>query len=88
MPLSTINEWFDEHKNNVNPMPCLSQSPDLNPIEHLWEILEWRLGLFSTAINKTTNDGISHGRKEFQTLVKSMPRCIEADLAHHGPTLY
>jgi hypothetical protein len=52
---------------------------------------------FSTTINKTPHYGISCGRWcrilpiEFQTLVESMPRCIEAVLAARGgpiKTLY
>ena len=35
-----VTEWFDEHENDVNHMPLSSQSTELNPSEHLWEILQ------------------------------------------------
>jgi hypothetical protein len=79
-----VTEWFHEHENNVNHIPWLSQSPNLNPIEHQRE--------YSTNINRTPNYRISCGRMvshpSIPPLIKYIPRCIEAVLAHGGPTPY
>jgi len=35
-----ISNWFLEHDNELKWSP---QSPDLNPIEHLWDVVEGEL---------------------------------------------
>ena len=80
-----VAEWFDEHENDVSHMPWPSQSPDLNPIEHLWEILERRLRQIMEFL---IEEWCRIPPVEFQTLVESMPRQIEAVLERSRPTPY
>lgn len=70
-------------------MPCPSQSPDLNPIEHLWEIVEQQLENkpcknleeLKTAIFEIWN---SIDEKTTNHLVASMPRRCAAVIAARG----
>ena len=75
--------------NSVPVMEWPSQSPDLNPIENLWSILEQR----SKKRRVNTKEGfIAELRKEWNelyedllfTLSDSIPRRIEAVLAVNG----
>ena len=86
-----VAQWFDEHDTDVIYLLWPSQSPDLNPIEHLWDILERRLRQsFSPPSNRCELiDLLVEGwcripPAEFQTLVDSMPRCMQGVLAARG----
>ncbi len=35
-----ISDWFLEHDNEFTLLKWLPQSPDLNPVEHLWDVVE------------------------------------------------
>lgn len=84
--------WFEE--NNVKLLKWPAQSPDLNPIEHLWQQLDRRLGSrhFSNKADlfKTLKkEWHSIPLKNLIKLVDSMPeRCREVIKANGLFTKY
>jgi len=89
-----ITDWFDEM--GVQELDWPSQSPDLNPTEHLWDELERRLRARPQR-PKTTTQLFAMLQEEwraipaamYQHLVDSLPRRVEAVIrARSGPMPY
>ncbi|GBM52227.1 Transposable element Tc1 transposase [Araneus ventricosus] len=36
-----VLEWFEEHTDEFHLMSWPPNSPDLNPMEHIWDVMEW-----------------------------------------------
>ena len=80
----------------VEELDWPAQSPDLNPIEHLWDELEWQLRVRPnrpTSVPDLTNALVAEWKEVpiamFLYLVESLPRRVEAVLAvKEGPTPY
>jgi hypothetical protein len=82
-------DWFKDH--NITLFDWPAQSPDLNPIEHLWVLLKFRLEEYETE-PKSIHELWSRievewekiSKEECLNLIKSMPRRIEALLKAKG----
>ncbi len=70
------------------------QSPDLNPIEHLWDILERKIRKHKISKKHDLKKALLHewghlAAEETKCLVESMPRRLAAVIKHKGgPTKY
>ncbi len=91
-----ISDWFLEHDNEFTLLKWSPQSPDLNPIEHLWDVVKWQIHIMDvqpTNLQQLCDAIMSIWTKIseecFQHLVESMPWRIKAVLkAKGGPTRY
>nr|KAF6336831.1 hypothetical protein mMyoMyo1_012050 [Myotis myotis] len=91
-----VQEWFQEPEGDFILLRWPPQSPDLNPIEHLWDEVKRAIRqLVPQPSNLTELDSAIHQawcqipRITFQHLVESMPRRIAAVLkAKGGPMKY
>ena len=81
--------WFKD--NNIQVLWWPAQSPDLNPIEHLWYHLKMKLGQYEEAprgilelwerVDKEWN---KIGAEVCQNLIASMPRRVQAVIRAKG----
>lgn len=77
--------------NNVNVLPWPSMSPDMNPIEHLWDVLDRRV---RARVNAPANvrelfqalqvEWAAIPAQTIRNLVQSMPRRCRAVIAARG----
>ncbi len=89
-----ISDWFLEHDNEFSFLKGPPQSPDINPIEPLWDMVEREIRIMDvqpTNLQQLRDAIMSIWTKIseecFQHLVESMPRRIKAVLkAKWGPT--
>ncbi len=80
-----ISDWFLEHDNEFTLLKWPPQSPDLNPIEHLWDVVEREIHIMdSNCVMLSCQYGPKSLRKSFQHLVESMSWRIKTVLKAKG----
>ncbi len=86
-----ISVWFLEHDNEFTLLKLPPQSPVLNPIEHLWDVVEREIHIMDVqpANLQQLRDAVMSiwtkiSEECFQHLVESMPQRIEAVLKAKG----
>jgi transposase len=82
-------KWFQDHGYNVLPWPA--QSPDLNPIEHLWSHQKRRLAEYEVSPkgilelwDRVQEEWNKIQPEVCQDLIESMPRRVEAVVKAKG----
>ena len=79
--------WFEE--NEIDVMTWPAQSPDLNPIENLWDELGRRIDGYTSRNREELWENVKNEWYEITTdvtkkLVESMPRRLQAVIAAKG----
>lgn len=88
-------EWKEENLGN-SKLPWPAQSPDLNPIEHLWDVLERRVRLRNPKpknkvqlFEALREEWYKIEPETYGKLTQSMPRRVDAVIRSNGnPTRY
>uniref|UniRef100_A0AAY5L9N5 Tc1-like transposase DDE domain-containing protein n=1 Tax=Esox lucius TaxID=8010 RepID=A0AAY5L9N5_ESOLU len=88
--------WFEEHNNEFKVSTWPPNSPDLNPIEHLWDVLDKQVRSMETPPHNLLDlkdllltSWCQIPQHTFRGLVEPMPRQVKGVFAvKGGPTQY
>ena len=91
-----VQNWFEEHSGEFRRMVWPPRSPDMNPIKHLWDVVERSIHTQNPAPTNTRElwaaiqtAWLNISPEVFRPLVESMPRRVAAlRRARGGPTRY
>ncbi|GBM59519.1 hypothetical protein AVEN_24121-1 [Araneus ventricosus] len=82
-----VSEWFEEHTEEFHLMSWSPNSMDLNPMEHICDVMEWKLRAqtppcpnISTLLDRCLDIWYNLSPVMYQKLVASMPRRVAAVL--------
>ncbi|GBL97929.1 hypothetical protein AVEN_127029-1 [Araneus ventricosus] len=83
--------WFEEHTDEFHLLSWPPNSPDLNPMEHIWDVIERQLIAqtppypnISTLRDRCSDIWCNLSPVMYQKLVASMPRRVAAVLKAKG----
>ncbi|GBM22014.1 Transposable element Tc1 transposase [Araneus ventricosus] len=86
-----VLKWFEEHTDEFHLMSWSPNSPDLNPMEHIWDVMERHLRAqtppsqnISTLFYSCLDIWYNLSPVMYQKLVASMPRRIAVILKPKG----
>ena len=87
-----VKQWFKDK--NITVMEWPTQSPELNPIENFWEIVDKKIERANVKTSEELFEQIEKAWREIdmrivESLIESMPRRMKAVIeSKGGPTKY